>query len=106
LRAAVKAASFRRKAANRFALDGAIDIDSAGVLLTAGEAAVRDGADEQIGIDLAGVVASDSAGLALLIELISVARSANRGLVYENIPSQVRQLARLSEVEELLQKGA
>jgi phospholipid transport system transporter-binding protein len=100
------AATFSSKALNRFAIDGAIDIDSAGALLAAGEMAVRDGSIDQIGIDLAGVVASDSAGLALLIELISVARSANRGLVYENMPPQVRQLARLSEVEELLQKGA
>jgi phospholipid transport system transporter-binding protein len=100
------AATFSSKALNRFAIDGAIDIDSAGELLAAGEAAVRDGTGAQVGIDLAGVVASDSAGLALLIELISVARSANRGLTYENMPSQVRQLARLSEVEELLQKGA
>jgi phospholipid transport system transporter-binding protein len=106
LRSAAKAAAFSRKALNRFALEGAIDIDSAGALLAAGEAAVRDAADEQVSIDLAGVLTSDSAGLALLIELISVARSANRGLVYENMPSQVRQLARLSEVEELLQKGA
>jgi phospholipid transport system transporter-binding protein len=53
-------------------------------------------------IDLAGVTASDSAGLALLIEWLSVAKGASRSLRYENIPSQLQQLARLSEVEELL----
>ena len=53
-------------------------------------------------IDLAGVSDSDSAGLALLIEWLSVAKSESRGLRYENIPAQLQQLARLSEVEELL----
>jgi phospholipid transport system transporter-binding protein len=53
-------------------------------------------------IDLAGVTASDSAGLALLIEWLSVAKGAGRALRFENIPSQLQQLARLSEVEELL----
>jgi phospholipid transport system transporter-binding protein len=56
-------------------------------------------------IDLAGVTASDSAGLALLIEWLSVAKSAGRSLRFENIPSQLQQLARLSEVEELLVSG-
>jgi phospholipid transport system transporter-binding protein len=48
------------------------------------------------------VTASDSAGLALLIEWLSVAKSAGRALRFENIPSQLQQLARLSEVEELV----
>ena len=53
-------------------------------------------------IDLVGVTASDSSGLALLIEWLSVAKGASRVLRYDNIPTQLQQLARLSEVEELL----
>ncbi len=53
-------------------------------------------------IDLAGVTSSDSSGLALLIEWLSVAKAASRVLRYENIPTQLLQLAKLSEVEELL----
>jgi phospholipid transport system transporter-binding protein len=56
-------------------------------------------------IDLSGVKDSDSSGLALLIEWLSVARAASRNLRYENIPTQLRQLARLSDVEELLTAG-
>ncbi len=56
-------------------------------------------------IDLAGVTDSDSSGLALLIEWLSVAKAAQRTLQYENMPSQLHQLARLSEVEELLAAG-
>jgi len=53
-------------------------------------------------IDLGSVTGGDSAGLALLIEWLSVAKEAQRSLRYENMPPQLRQLARLSEVEELL----
>ena len=53
-------------------------------------------------IDLAGVKDSDSSGLALLIEWMSVAKAARRTLRYENMPVQLHQLARLSDVEELL----
>ena len=56
-------------------------------------------------IDLAAVESSDSSGLALLIEWLSVAKDVGRSLHYENIPSQLQQLARLSEVEELLLPG-
>jgi phospholipid transport system transporter-binding protein len=48
------------------------------------------------------VTASDSAGLALLIEWLSVAKSAGRTLRFDNVPSQLRQLARLSDVEVLV----
>jgi phospholipid transport system transporter-binding protein len=53
-------------------------------------------------IDLSGVKDSDSSGLALLIEWLSIARAASKSLRYENIPVQLHQLARLSDVEELL----
>jgi phospholipid transport system transporter-binding protein len=56
-------------------------------------------------IDLAGVKDSDSSGLALLIEWLSVAKSAKRALRYENMPVQLKQLAGLSDVEELLISG-
>ena len=45
---------------------------------------------------------SDSAGLALLIEWLSVAKAAGRALRYENVPSQLDQLARLSELDSLI----
>ena len=73
------------------------------------ECAVAPGASDRRGqasaIDLAGVTESDSAGLALLIEWLSVAQRAGRSLRYENIPLQLHQLARLSNVEELIGVG-
>ena len=85
---------------SRARVTGALHFITVSALLTAGVAAINDG--RATVIDLAGVTASDSAGLALLIEWLSVAKSAGRTLRFENIPSQLQQLARLSEVEELL----
>lgn len=82
---------------------GSLHFSTVSALLTAGVAAIQAGGAEVI--DLAGVTGSDSSGLALLIEWLSVAKSVGRTLRYENIPSQLHQLARLSEVEELLVPG-
>ena len=82
---------------------GSLHFTTVSGLLSAGTEAI--GRNEASVIDLAGVTASDSAGLALLIEWLSVAKGADRTLRYENIPTQLQQLARLSEVEELLTPG-
>ncbi len=84
----------------RARVSGTLGFDTVGALLPLGSAAIRDGTTGIM--DLGGVAAGDSAGLALLLEWLSVARQAGKTLRYENIPSQLHQLARLSEVEELL----
>jgi len=84
---------------DRARIIGSLHFTTVSALLAAGVVAINAGRSV---IDLAGVTASDSAGLALLIEWLSVAKAASRSLRFENIPSQLQQLARLSEVEELL----
>ena len=85
---------------DRARVTGSLHFTTVSALLAAGVAAINSG--RAAVIDLAGVTGSDSAGLALLIEWLSVAKSAGRTLRFENVPSQLQQLARLSEVEELL----
>ena len=93
-------ASFEISDGERARVIGSLHFTTVSALLTAGVDAINGG--RAAVIDLAGVTASDSAGLALLIEWLSVAKAAGRTLRFENIPTQLRQLARLSEVEELL----
>ena len=93
-------ASFEVSDGDRARVSGSLHFTTVSALLTAGVAAINAG--RAAVIDLAGVTASDSAGLALLIEWLSVAKAASHSLRFENIPSQLQQLARLSEVEELL----
>jgi phospholipid transport system transporter-binding protein len=96
-------AAFEVLEGDRSRVTGSLHFTTVSTLLPLGVAAIDNG--RAAVIDLAAVVASDSSGLALLIEWLSVAKAATRTLRYENIPSQLHQLARLSEVEELLVPG-
>lgn len=93
-------AAFEIQADGRSRVTGSLHFTTVSALLPRGDEAIAGG--QAAVIDLAGVTASDSAGLALLIEWLSVAKAAGTTLKYENLPTQLRQLARLSEVEELL----
>jgi phospholipid transport system transporter-binding protein len=96
-------AAFEVQAGERSRLSGALHFTTVGPLLEQGQVAINDGRAALI--DLSSVSESDSAGLALLIEYLSIAKQANRALHYENIPEQLQELARLSEVEPLLTGG-
>jgi phospholipid transport system transporter-binding protein len=96
-------AAFEVLEGDRSRVTGSLHFTTVSTLLPLGVDAIDNG--RAAVIDLAGVTASDSSGLALLIEWLSVAKAATRTLRYENIPSQLQQLARLSEVEELLVPG-
>jgi phospholipid transport system transporter-binding protein len=96
-------AAFEVLDGDRSRVTGSLHFTTVSSLLSQGVDAINGG--RAAVIDLAGVSASDSSGLALLIEWLSVAKAAGRSLRYENIPSQLQQLARLSEVEELLVPG-
>jgi len=96
-------ATFESPGDDRSRVMGSLAFGTVAKLLPVGSAAIAAG--HAAIIDLSGVTGSDSSGLALLIEWLSVAKSAGRSLRYENMPSQLHQLARLSEVDELLMAG-
>jgi phospholipid transport system transporter-binding protein len=54
---------------------------------------------ESICIDLANVEATDSAGLALMIEWIKLSQMNSIRLVFKNIPQQLYALAKLSGLD-------
>jgi phospholipid transport system transporter-binding protein len=58
-----------------------------------------------ITVDLKQVEATDSAGLALIIEWLKIARSRNIELAFINVPEQLQALARLSGFEYLFQSA-
>lgn len=96
-------AAFEVLEGDRARVTGSLHFTTVSALLTAGVEAINGG--RAAVIDLGSVKASDSSGLALLIEWLSIAKAAGRGLRFENLPTQLQQLARLSEVEELLVPG-
>jgi phospholipid transport system transporter-binding protein len=92
-------ATFESMEGERSRVVGSLEFATVARLLPLGTAAIEGG--HAAVIDLAGVTDSDSSGLALLIEWLSVAKEARRSLRYENMPAQLHQLADLSEVEGL-----
>jgi phospholipid transport system transporter-binding protein len=97
---ASQTAEFELQDGDRSRVSGVLHFTTVTALLATGIQAIENG--RAAVIDLSAVKDSDSSGLALLIEWLSVAKGANRTLRYENIPVQLQQLARLSEVEELV----
>jgi phospholipid transport system transporter-binding protein len=96
-------ASFELLADARARVDGALNFRTVTRLLPTGVTAISAG--QATVIDLGGVTSSDSSGLALLIEWLGQAKKSAHPLRYENMPPQLQQLARLSDVEALLTPG-
>lgn len=96
-------ADFEPQEGGRSRVNGMLHFTTVTALLRTGSEAIAN--DRAAIIDLSGVKESDSSGLALLIEWLSIARAEHKNLRYENIPAQLYQLARLSDVEELLTAG-
>lgn len=63
---------------------------------------LQSGGEGEICIDLQDVQRADSAGVALLIEWQRAARQQQQTIRFQNIPSQMLAIARLSGVDELL----
>lgn len=89
-----------RPDAGTLALSGALTFATAAGALEQAGAALADGAPTRL--DLGGVQATDSAGLACVLALLARARRAGRVLTVANLPADLRALARVCEVEPLL----
>ena len=53
-------------------------------------------------LDLHGVTRADSAGLAVVVEALAVARKLGRRVVLSGVPQAMDDIARISEIEEML----
>jgi phospholipid transport system transporter-binding protein len=97
----VSSARLEALGGGRFRVSGTLDAGTVTALLKqSADRFFRDAAP--ILVDLAGVTESDSAGLALLIEWLRMAREKGCAIQFANIPAQINALARISEVEDLL----
>lgn len=84
----------------RFKVYGALNAETATDLLKRSDEAFRGATSLEI--DLANVPEGDSAGLAVLIEWLRLARQHQQQIHFKNVPQQIAALARISEVESLL----
>jgi phospholipid transport system transporter-binding protein len=56
-------------------------------------------------MDCTGIEAADSAGLAVLLDWLATAKASGHALRYVGLPQGFAALARISELEALLQRG-
>lgn len=84
----------------RFRVSGILDAATAAGVLEQSEE--RFAGTPTIEVDLAGVSESDSAGLALVLEWLRLARQRDQKIHFTHLPAQISALARISEVEDLL----
>ena len=84
----------------RLAASGPLDFATAAAALRAGLGLMT--GNRAWTIDLSGVTAGDSAGLAVLVEWMSAARARGASVRYASVPAQIVANARISDLEGLL----
>lgn len=84
----------------RAAVEGPLDFATVPPLLKAGDLLLRRPGAFQI--DLGGVTTANSAGLALVLEWLDLARSRQVALQFLNLPDSLRRIAAFSNLEALL----
>lgn len=89
----------------RFAARGALTFANARSARSEGLHALRTSSARDLEVDCGGIVRSDSAGLAVLLDWMAVMKREGRPLCFSNLPQGLLAVARISGVEEMLQKG-
>lgn len=89
-----------RQDGDTLAVTGEIDFGSAEAALEQGRAAIESTAN--LTVDLSGVTQSNSAGLAVLIEWLGIARRSGHAVTFTGVPTGLRQLAEVCQVDQLL----
>jgi phospholipid transport system transporter-binding protein len=89
----------------RYRADGALTFATARRAHQLGAQLLTAAGGAALEIDCAGVTASDSAGLAVLIDWLGTAKHAGRSLRYSHLPAGMSALAGISDVKELLAHG-
>jgi phospholipid transport system transporter-binding protein len=88
-----------------FAASGPLTFATARLAREFGLAAFGAAGSRPIQVDCSGITSSDSAGLAVLLDWLAIAKRSGRALQFGSLPQQVQALARISDVLELLEAG-
>ena len=91
----------RDEGSGRYSLAGAVVLGTVAQLREHGLRAFG-GCAGALEVDLRAVERADSGALALLVDWLSWARAAGRGMKFTALPAALLALARLSDVEDLL----
>jgi len=84
----------------RFGLVGDLGFDTAAGLLGYDDMLFQ--STGAVVLDLGGVTDVDSAGMAVLLRWIGVARRLDREVSFDNVPEKLRSLASISDLDDLI----
>jgi phospholipid transport system transporter-binding protein len=84
----------------RLRASGQLSFETAAQALRAGLAYIDHGRPWTM--DLSGVTSGDSAGIAVMVEWLSVASAHGAELAFEAVPAQMLAIARISGLEDLI----
>jgi phospholipid transport system transporter-binding protein len=89
----------------KFAASGPLTFPTARRARELGLAAFGATSSRDIQVDCSGITASDSAGMTVLLDWLAFAKRSERSLRFRSLPQQVLAIARISDVQDLLEKG-
>ncbi|MHB8742339.1 MAG: STAS domain-containing protein [Sulfuricaulis sp.] len=91
---------FTRRADGGFGISGTVTFQTVPQFLAHTDKWLHDSTGA-VTIDMHDITLADSAGLALLVEWLQLARAANRDMAFTNIPEQVRELIRVNGLQQV-----
>lgn len=91
--------------AGHFLADGSLLFANAAEAFGKGLTLLGAAKSQDLQLDCSGISSSDSAGLAVLVEWLAWARRSDRRMTLLRVPSQLQDIARISELEDLLAEG-
>lgn len=94
--------SFAQPTQGQIQLKGELNMQSVPALARQLKDLIETTTVEQLCFDLSQISRSDSAGLALLIECMRLAQLRGIGIMFQQLPEQMRQIAQVSELLEVL----
>lgn len=89
----------------RFTARGALTFANARRARSEGLHVLHTASARDLEVDCAGIAHSDSAGLAVLLDWLAAMKKEGRPLCFVNLPPGLLAVARISGVDEMLQKG-
>ena len=100
-------AEITQQSKQKYLISGTVDFSTVpdlmqtakGFLTSAGNAVTAQAAAESVSIDLSKITDCNSAGLALMLEMVKQARSNNIELHFENLPDTLLTIAKAYGVE-------
>jgi phospholipid transport system transporter-binding protein len=90
---------------DRLCIRGALTFRTAKRAAAAASRLLDESSAQSLEVDCGGVSESDSAGLSVLLNWLARAQQLGRGLRFANLPAEIHALARISDVDEILEAG-